>query len=187
METNFYETFKNKNIVEQLGENDKIESFDCGDNDLNEFIINEASLFQKERLTVSYVLRSKEKRPEDVLAYFSLSNDKISISDFESKTKYNKFSKRFNNRKRLKSYPAVKIARLGVSKSLRGNNIGSFILKYLKTYFVLYNKTGCRFLTVDAYTDAMPFYQKNGFVPLNEDDAHDKTRLLYFDLNDVSG
>ena len=186
METNFYETFKNKNIVEQLGENDKIESFDCGDNDLNEFIINEASLFQKERLTVSYVLRSKEKRPEDVLAYFSLSNDKISISDFESKTKYNKFSKRFNNRKRLKSYPAVKIARLGVSLSMKGKQIGSSVIDLIKTYFTNDSKSGCRFLTVDAYTDAMPFYQKNGFVPLNEDDAHDKTRLLYFDLNDVS-
>ena len=62
----------------------------------------------------------------------------------------------------------------------------AFIMKFIKTYFVTYNKTGCRFLTVDAYYEAIPFYQKNGFIPLNEADAHDKTRLLYFDLNDVS-
>lgn len=42
------------------------------------------------------------------------------------------------------------------------------------------------FLTVDAYSDAIPFYEKNGFIPLNEDDVNDNTRLLYFDLNDVS-
>ena len=47
------------------------------------------------------------------------------------------------------------------------------------------NKTGCRFLTVDAYADAIPFYQKNGFVVLNDDDKDDPTRLLFFDLNDV--
>lgn len=28
--------------------------------------------------------------------------------------------------------------------------------------------------------------EKNGFVPLNDADIRDKTRLLYFDMNDVS-
>lgn len=53
-------------------------------------------------------------------------------------------------------------------------------------YFLLDNKTGCRFITVDAYAAAVPFYLKNGFVPLNDDDLNDPTRLLYFDLNDVT-
>ena len=70
---------------------------------------------------------------------------------------------------------------------MKGKNIGSFLLDFIKSYFVVDNKTGCRFLTVDAYADAVPFYLKNGFVPLNEDDKDDDTRLLYFDLNDVSG
>ena len=48
------------------------------------------------------------------------------------------------------------------------------------------NKTGCRFLTVDAYADAIPFYIKNGFVPLNEEDAGAVTRLLYFDLATIA-
>ena len=33
---------------------------------------------------------------------------------------------------------------------------------------------------------AVPFYLKNGFVPLDDDDINEPTRLLYFDLNDVS-
>jgi len=64
---------------------------------------------------------------------------------------------------------------------------GTLLLNFIKSYFVVDNKTGCRFLTVDAYADAVPFYLKNGFVPLNEDDKEDDARLLYFDLNDVSG
>ena len=186
MEKNQIETLKNLYRIKRLGNTDKIESFDCGDEDLNDFILNQASFFRTEKLAVSYTLQNKTE-PHEVVAFFSLSNDKISISDFENKTKYNRFSRRFNNRKRLKSYPSVKIGRFAVSKFMKGMNVGSFLISFIKTYFVLYNTTGCRFLTVDAYSDAMPFYQKNGFVPLNEDDAHDKTRLLYFDLNDVSG
>lgn len=69
---------------------------------------------------------------------------------------------------------------------MKGQSIGTILLDFIKSYFVVDNKTGCRFLTVDAYADAVPFYLKNGFVPLNEDDKEDDTRLLYFDLNDVS-
>ena len=185
METKIDETFKNKFCIEKLNKSNKVKYFDCGDGDLNDFILNEASLFQNARLAVSYILRSNDDS-ENIVAFFSLSNDKISITDFENKTKYNKFSRRFDNRKRLKSYPAIKIARLGVSLTMKGKQIGSSVIDLIKTYFTNDSKSGCRFLTVDAYSDAMPFYQKNGFVPLNEDDAHDKTRLLYFDLNDVS-
>jgi len=184
METSIDEAFKKKYIIKRLALNDKIVSFDCGDYDLNDFILNESIFFQKEKLAVSYVLKDRVET-QNVVAFFSLSNDKISITDFENKTKYNRFSKRFNNRKRLKSYPAVKIGRLGVSNSMKDKRIGSAIINYIKSYFINDNRTGCRFLTVDAYADAIPFYLKNGFVPLNDDDIKDKTRLLYFDLEDV--
>ena len=60
-------------------------------------------------------------------------------------------------------------------------------MDFIKSYFVFDNKTGCRFITVDAYIDAIAFYGKNGFVPLNSDDEDSVyTRLLYFDLNDIS-
>ena len=185
METKTNETLEKKFFIEQLDDSDRVESFDCGDADLNNFILNEASLYNKERLAVNYVLKANENEKE-IAAFFSLSNDKIAITDFENKNKYNRFSRRFNNRKRLKSYPAVKIGRLGVSNLMKGKRVGSFIINFIKSYFIINNKAGCRFLTVDSYSDAIPFYKKNGFVPLNEEDAHDKTRMLYFDLNDVS-
>ena len=128
------------------------------------------------------------KNTKRVAAFFSLANDRVSLSDFENKTEFNRFRKnRFPNEKRLKSYPAAKLCRLGVDESMKGQSLGTLLLRFIKSYFVVDNKTGCRFLTVDAYADAVPFYLKNGFVPLNEDDKDDDTRLLYFDLNDVSG
>ena len=184
MKTIQNEAFDKIYRIKKLKNNDKIESFDCGDADLNDFILNQSLFFSSEKLAVSYALESVENK--DVLAFFSLSNDKISIDDFDNKNQYNRFSRRFNNRKRLKSYPAVKIGRLGVSNTMKGKRIGSAILNYIKSYFVQDNKSGCRFLTVDAYSDAIPFYEKNGFVSLNDADINEMTRLLYFDLNDVS-
>ena len=56
--------------------------------------------------------------------------------------------------------PAVKLRRLGVDVSAKGNKNGSGILDYIKWMFTRYNKTGCRFLTVDANLDAVPSYEK---------------------------
>ena len=92
-------------IVVKLEEQDSVKSFDCGDDDLNDFILHESPLYRKEKLAVTYVLKEADDLAnEHIKAFFSLSNDRISISDFDSKTKYNRFSRRFNNHKRLKSY-----------------------------------------------------------------------------------
>lgn len=172
--------------IYKLAEDERIVSFDCGDEDLNDFALNEAQPYRKEKLAVTYTLVNKED-DSDVGAYFCLLNDRISMTDFDNKTEYNRFRKRFVNAKRIKSYPAAKIGRFAVAKSMKGKNIGSFLLDFIKSFFVIDNKIGCRFLTVDAYADAVPFYLKNSFVPLNDEDKDEDTRLLYFDLNDISG
>ena len=180
-----FEDFRKAYTVHRMDEQDTVAAFDCGDEDLNGFILTDAPLYRKEKLSVTYIVSAKDDS-SNVVAFFSLSNDRISISDFDSKTKYNRFSRRFNNRKRLKSYPAAKIGRLAVHSSAKGKNIGSTLLYFIKRYFTADNKTGCRFITVDAYAAAIPFYLRNGFVPLNEEDIDEPTRLLYFDLNDLN-
>lgn len=176
---------RNKYKIRKLTADKRVESFDCGDADLNDFILFESLFYGKAMLVVNYVLEHKETKT--IAAYFSLANDRVSLSDFQSKTEFNRFrKKRFVNEKRLKSYPAVKICRLAVDLSARGQYIGRFLMNFIKSYFVANNKAGCRFLTVDAYRGAMKFYEKNGFVTMNSDDENSSTRLLYFDLNDIA-
>ena len=135
-------------------------------------------------MAISYVIEEKETK--QVIGFFSLANDRVSISDFESKTEFNRFrKKRFVNEKRIKSYPAVKIGRLGIDISAKGQSLGTFILDFIKSYFALENKSACRFITVDAYLEAIPFYQKNKFLPLSEEGEGDHTRLLFFDLEEI--
>lgn len=175
------EEFQNRCVVRRLNIGDGIDAFDCCDEDLNDFILNEASLYRNALLSVTYIV--EEKSTEEVLAYFSLANDKISISDFESKTEFNRFRKhKFVNEKRLKSYPAIKIGRLAIAKSAQHQSIGTYLLEFIEEYFLTDNKSGCRFVTVDAYVDAIPFYIKNNYQFLNNDDEDKRTRVMYFDL-----
>lgn len=154
------EEFQERCTVRRLHIGDTVSAFDCDDEDLNDFILNDANLYRNALLSVTYVV--EDKTSNDVLAYFSLSNDKISISDFESKTEFNRFRKhKFVNEKRLRSYPAIKIGRLAISKSAQHQSLGTYLLEFIEDYFIIDNKSGCRFVTVDAYVNAIPFYIKN--------------------------
>jgi hypothetical protein len=54
-------------------------NFDCGDNDLNEFIRKDAWAYQQELLSVTYLFDDKQG---NVLAFFSVSNDLLKDQDF---------------------------------------------------------------------------------------------------------
>ena len=58
--------------MRKLDTSEKIESFDCGDTDLNDFILNESFLYREALLAVSYVLENKVNQRS--VAYFSLAN-----------------------------------------------------------------------------------------------------------------
>ena len=145
-----------------------------------------ASAFQKHLLSVSYACVDVSN-PGMVLAYCSLANDKVAITDFKDKAEFNRFRKKrgFPNEKRLRSYPAVKLCRLGVDMSAKGQQIGTTIIDYIKWMYMNNNRAGCRFLTVDAYLNAVPFYEKNGFRFMNAEDNDPHTRLMYYDLMDI--
>ncbi|MBO4319130.1 MAG: GNAT family N-acetyltransferase [Treponema sp.] len=178
------EEFLERYDIQKLEDDVDIKSFDCGDDDLNDFIISEVAFYKKQLIAMPYVIIEKNN-PEILLAYFTLSNDKIAVTDFSSNSQFNKFKrKNFNREKFLRSYPSVKIGRLGISKQLQGKGIGTHVIDFIKLYFLEDNKTGCRFITVDAYNAAVPFYEKNGFRFLQKKDDS-PTQLMYFDLMNV--
>ncbi len=175
------EEFAAEVAVLPLSDSLNLTEFDCGDDDLNDFLHNEAILYEEALIAATYLVVAISSRK--VIAYFSLANDKISLSDFESKTEFNRFRKhRFVNEKRLRSYPAMKIGRLAIDNSMRHQSIGTYLLEYVSNMMIDERKSGCRFVTVDAYVDAIPFYIKNDYQFLNSDDEDKLTRVMYFDL-----
>lgn len=173
----FYRDYSIRKL--EIGE--AVTSFSCEDEDLDDFILNDAPLYRDALLAVTYIIeRISDKK---VVGYFSLANDRISIKDFPINSEFNKFRRhRFVNEKRLTNYPAVKLCRFALGCDIQGQHIGSLLLDFMKRYFISDNKTGCRFFTVDAYASAIPFYQKNGFLYLNSSDTEKPTRLMFYDL-----
>lgn len=166
--------------VVKLSENYQLKPFDCGNTDLNNFLTDDALYYKQRLLAVTYILENET----DIIAYFSVSNDKISIPESD-KAIWRKIKKRFPFSKHRSDYPAVKIGRLAIDRDYQRMHLGTDILWFIKEMFVKDNRTGCSFVTVDALQEAVPFYLKNGFEYMRKDDISDKksnTLLLFFDL-----
>lgn len=156
-----------------------IKPFKSKDSDLNGFLLDDAKRYLTELMAVTYLL---EDRVTGVtVAYFSLLNDKITF-DPEQRSIWNRLSRRIANPKRRKHYPAVKVGRLAISEAHAGQGLGRDIIRLVKFMFTHGNRTGCRFITVDAYQNAVSFYQKCGFDFISEKDEGDVTRSMYYDL-----
>ena len=154
--------------------------FDCGDTDLNEFLLSDSKDYLHRLVSVTYIIETDDR----TVAFFSVSNDRISIADSDKST-WRKIKKLFPHAKHRGDYPAVKIGRLGVDLHFKGQHIGSDILSFVKRLFVTNNRTGCAFITVDALRSAIPFYINNGFIILDKSIADDETKEtcpLYYDL-----
>lgn len=172
--------------------------FSCGNEDLDEFFRSDAPLFSKQLLGKSYCFRLDENDRVIVCA-FTVSNDSIRV-DISPNSRGKKVQKSIPYTKQMRRYPGVLIGRLGINVEFKHQGIGTDLMEFIKSWFLdAGNKTGCRFLIVDAYNEDIPlgYYQKNGFKFLFSSENQEaestgwnknvklKTRLMYFDLIDL--
>jgi GNAT superfamily N-acetyltransferase len=178
------------------------QSFSCGNSDLDDFFKNDATRYAHFLMGKTYCFRLNND-PSKIVCSFTISNDSIRIYDLpRSRRDYMKSLT--NHEKPLRRYPGVLIGRLGVSNDFSGQGIGSETLQFIKGWFFSSsNKTGCRFVIVDAVNEpqVISFYQKNGFHSLFSSEEQEflytggrkgqpvelSTRLMYFDLLELRG
>jgi len=154
--------------------------FDCGNIDLNDFIRNDAERHRSELIAETYSFSYEFDSGIFIpLAFVSLSNDTIKRQHLSKS-----ILETIPDGLRYEALPAVKIGRLGVLKEFHNLDVGTALLNLLKQLFTTENRTGCRFLTVDAYNEppVLRFYQKNGFDFYHDKDAKRRTRIMFFDL-----
>ena len=174
---------------------EEIDGFSCGDSDLDEFFTRDCFAYSRELLGKTYCYKLDEDAQKVVCA-FTLANAGVRVSDLPNASK-KKVESKIPHIKALKDYPAVLLARLGVSKDFRLLNIGSDVIEFVKLWFLdPHNKTGCRFLIVDAYNSpaTLAFYEKNDFKMVFSSEQQEKdyrhldhetalsTRLMFYDL-----
>ena len=68
--------------IRKLGINERVKSFDCGDADLNDFILKESGLYREALLAVTYVFEAEDdENHEHIAAYFRIRrNSTVSAS-----------------------------------------------------------------------------------------------------------
>ena len=172
-----------------------LKTFDCGNQDLNDFFANDCFNYANQLIGKTYCF-TLDDNPSEIVCMFTVSNDSIKANTLPN-SRRKKVTKNIPQEKRMRSYPSVLIGRLGVSVDFKKRGIGKELINFIKTWFIDdNNKTGCRFLVVDSYNEAIPlnYYKSNGFIPLFSTEEQEKeymglgmndilkTRLLYFDL-----
>ena len=172
-------------------------TFSCGEGDIDEFFANDCLVNQRKLLGKTYLFCLKSQ-PDTIVTAFSLSNDSIRLTNRITDVYKEQFLDDTDLRdKTLKRFPAVLIGRLGTSKDFAGKGYGTAIMDFIKVLFRTNNRTGCRFLIVDALNrpETLHYYEKNGFRYLISDERLEakymgigmghlplNTRLMYFDL-----
>lgn len=164
-----------------LNEFDDLSMFNCDDEKINEFLLEDSKNFQKERIASTYIFRSNN----EIAAFFSICNDCLNDLGYENNI-WNKFHRKIKlpNDKRIKQYPAVKIVRLGIDIKYQGQGISHQLLDFIKYWTFLEHKPACRLLILDAYNQEkqLRMYLKNDFIFLMDSDKSEKHRFMYFDL-----
>lgn len=143
------------------------------------FLQKHAFDFHQYEIAKTYVLVDEKRSLSQVFGYITLMNSEIALNEGSRPNESSATLK-------YEAFPAVKIARLAVDKSLHGQGFGKKFLEWcinlVKISIMPY--VGCRFIVVDAKRGSVPFYEKSGFSLLNIESNHtDEHPLMFFDLH----
>jgi ribosomal protein S18 acetylase RimI-like enzyme len=170
-------------VLDPLENKTIVSDFDCGDQDLNEYFQCDTVAHRIEMFTKSYSFHLKGDDIQNSLALIDFCNSEIRKESFKDVEMKNEIPE---EKKGYSFFPAVKITRLGVAVNYQGKHVGSLLLDVVKAFFIAQSRAGCRFLLVDAYKEAVHFYEKNGFLPLYVKKPETRRTLpLFFDLKSI--
>ncbi|HEX7357938.1 MAG TPA: GNAT family N-acetyltransferase [Ignavibacteriaceae bacterium] len=167
----------------KVDNNTLIKPFDCGDEDLNDFLLNKAKKYYKELLATSFIIEDEE----NTIAYYSIFTDSLRVdkSGFVSMSALKRLLRKLvsHPKRHLEYFPAIKIGRLAVDQNIKQSGFGRMIINNIIDFAInLNNECACKLITVDAYEQSLSFYEKIGFSYLSENDKGKDTRQMYLDL-----
>lgn len=144
--------------------------FDSGDEDLNDFLKNDALKEQHLLLSRTHLCFYRDH----VAGFITLAADSIRLD----KDKLDP-SQHIDGCD-YPAYPCILIARLAADKRLQHHGIGRYLLS-LAIGFALEGPLGCRYLSVDSKEGAVKFYEKIGFRYWTK-----SKRRMYLNMMDVA-
>lgn len=158
---------------ERLTPEHDVGRFDCGNDDLNDFLQSDALGYQDQHLAGTWVVFDSGL----LVAFFSMSADAIPLDKSEPQPDG-------CLEKDIRTYPALKVGRLATQADRQGDGIGTEILRACIGTAVALREShvGCRFVTVDANPDKVDWYLGRGFERNKYYVSRTKTSSLRYDI-----
>ena len=188
------EDIKENYYFETLNGSHDLSYFDCGDEDLNDFLKKDALIQQEKKLNLTKLVICDDV----IIGFVSLLTDTLLIKNIREERIKLDLRNALNINSNNKPLPAVKIGRFALDKRYSGQGLGTHILRNVLATIKKISETnvGFRFIVVEGYAKAFNFYAvHNGFENLKRDDVKidnmdfiskrdpNKTFYLYLDLN----
>ncbi|MBD2624947.1 GNAT family N-acetyltransferase [Trichormus variabilis] len=144
-------------IIELLNKSHNRESFNCGNEILNQFLKRTARQHIQKGISRTFVLVETEQ-PQTIIGFFTLS-----ICEVKTEKLPPQLSKKYPTK-----VAGVKLARLAVSQDWQRQGIGEILMiEAMKRALVISDNAGVIGLFVNAKDEkAQAYYQRYGFVSL---------------------
>ena len=163
---------------EPLSDANKPDVFSCDNDDLDDFLLNDALNHQNANVAMTTLV----KYDNEIVAFYSLATDCISLDPKEKARIRDEYGIPYTE------FPALKICRLGVKKESQLKRIGQMIVMNIAGIASnLQDEIGLRFLSVDAYPASKEFYARQGFyVNAHENEQKPPNISMRYDLQPVT-
>jgi GNAT superfamily N-acetyltransferase len=138
-------------LVNQMPSGFVPEGFDCGDSDMNEYILaGDAHTDTAANFSRTYLAT----HDGEVVGFLTLLTDSIRLGGREKPPgiPYTRA-------------PAIKLGRLAVRSSVQQCGVGRTLIEYSQGFARdIAGEVGCRYLTLDAQPERVGYYERQGFV-----------------------
>lgn len=151
-----------------------IESFDCGDEGLNNYIKEQAIKDQENRLNTTSLVLSQYSKRVSLLGYYTLKNSAITYKA-SGKPVW---------------FPAIELSFLAINRKYQHAGYGSKVLQKIIYRAINYGKdfSACTGIVLSALETSVNFYINNGFIDCTEifemtyDDCRKTTTSMFINL-----
>ena len=154
--------------IKEIRSKTVLKKFNCGTEVLNSFLVRYALKNDELGIGRTFIALDDD---DQISGYFTLATAQVAYKEIPEDYKV-----------KLPKYPipALRIARLAVSKGLQGKGIGKWLLAQAFTKIIqVADVTGLYFIIVDAKETSKSFYEHYGFQKFIDED------LSYFMLVDT--
>lgn len=154
-------------LIQRLERGHLVEQFDCGDQELNDYLRRFAWQNQQRHSVGTTFVATASEVPKAVLGFCTFAASSIAAALFPE-------------------VPVLLLGRLAVDQRFQGRGVGSELLAHALDQALAVRETiGCRGIVVDAYPAAASWYAAAGFVPVATTPSEARTKKMFLDLRKV--